>query len=95
MNLNLQRYALLALFAAGLFGASTQSRRRSTVNGSMTRPYSLCLKSPRRRSATDQMRDERACWFMRRGLLRRWVVLVPIKPTGHHRQRSEQDRREG
>ena len=27
----------------------------------ITRPYSLCLKSPRRRSATDQMRVERAC----------------------------------
>jgi hypothetical protein len=27
-----------------------------------------CLKSPRRRSATDQMREERACWFMKRTL---------------------------
>jgi hypothetical protein len=28
---------------AALVGSSTQSRRRSTVNGKMTRPYSDCL----------------------------------------------------
>lgn len=28
------------------------SSRRRTVNGRITRPYSLCLKGPRRRSAT-------------------------------------------
>ena len=38
-----------------LVGSSTQSSRRSTVNGRITRPYSDCLYTPRSRSATDQM----------------------------------------
>jgi len=40
---------------ASLPGSRTASRRRSTVNGRITRWYSDCLKSPRRISAIDQM----------------------------------------
>ena len=40
--------------------SGTQSSRRSTVNGGISRPYALYLKSPRRRSARDNMRDESA-----------------------------------
>ena len=37
----------------------TQSSRRRTVKGNITFPYSDCLKSPRRRSATAQMKELR------------------------------------
>ncbi len=30
----------------------------------MTCPYSDCLYSPRKKSATDQMKEERAWWFI-------------------------------
>ena len=33
----------------------THSRRRRSVKGRIMRPYWLCLKSPRRRSASDQI----------------------------------------
>ena len=39
------------------------ARRRRSVNGRMTRPYWDCLKSPRRRSATDQMKAAVWEWF--------------------------------
>jgi len=57
-------FAACSLSTAALVGARTQSRRRSMLKGRMTRPYSLRLKSPRRRSATDQMKAERVYWFM-------------------------------
>ena len=44
---------------AGLVDSSTQSSRRSTVNGRMTRPNSERLYSHRNRSATDQMKEDR------------------------------------
>ena len=37
---------------ASLVGASTASIRRSTSRGSITEPYSCCLKVPRSLSAT-------------------------------------------
>src|SRR5690606_25011829 len=51
---------------AALLGSSTQSSRRRTVNGRMTRPYSDCLQSPRSKSATDQMNEERFSWVIKR-----------------------------
>ena len=45
----------LGLLLLGFVASSTQSRRRSTVNGRITRPYSDCLYTPRNRSATDQI----------------------------------------
>src|SRR4051812_15371830 len=42
-------------------GASTQSKRRSTVIGSMTRSYCGGRYGPRSRSATDQMKLA-SCW---------------------------------
>ena len=51
---------------SALVGSSTQSRRRSTVKGRITRPYSDCLYTPRSRSATDQMNPE---WFLIASLL--------------------------
>lgn len=44
---------------AVLVGWRTQSRRRRTMKGKTTFPYSDCLYSPRRRSATDQRKLER------------------------------------
>ena len=56
-------------------GSSTQSKRRSTVKGRMTRPYSWALRSPRSRSATVQIRAERlGCWDM--GRLRCGLTLL-------------------
>jgi hypothetical protein len=37
----------------GLVSSSTHSKRLNKVKGKIMRPYWLCLKSPRRRSATD------------------------------------------
>ena len=41
---------------SSLVVSSTQSRRRRTVKGRITRPYSDCLKLPRKMSAIDQMK---------------------------------------
>ena len=38
-----------------LLGSNTHSKRRNRVNGRMMRPYWDYLKSPRSRSASDQM----------------------------------------
>lgn len=37
-----------------LVASSTHSKRRNRVKGKIIRPYWLCLKSPRSRSAIDQ-----------------------------------------
>src|SRR4051794_8053925 len=45
---------------ASFEGSRMQSRRRMTMNGRITFPYSDCLKSPRRISAMDQTNEPRA-----------------------------------
>ena len=62
-----------------LVGSSTQSSRRSTVNGRITRPYSDCLYTPRSRSATDQMNP---AWFLIAAPL---IPPLPRSPRPHGR----------
>src|SRR5699024_6995808 len=45
-----------AASTASFVGASTHSKRRSRVKGKIMRPYWLCLKLPRSKSATDQIK---------------------------------------
>lgn len=51
-----------SLRTLSLVGAKTQSNRRSTVIGSMTRSYCGGRYGPRRRSAICQMRFEKYLW---------------------------------
>ena len=62
---------------SALVGSSTQSSRRSTVNGRITRPYSDCLYTPRSRSATDQMNPE---WFL---------IAPPLTPALHRSEHPD------
>ncbi|MCY1461386.1 hypothetical protein D9M71_790410 [compost metagenome] len=55
-------------------GSSTHSRRRSTVNGRIMRPYSEGLKAPSNRSAMFQIKGARVCWFTR--------TFLPISREG-------------
>ena len=54
---------LLDQNTASFIGSSTYAIRRSRVKGRMTRPYWDCLRSPRSRSAMDQMKDAISEWF--------------------------------
>ena len=60
---------LLASKIFALEGASTQSKRRNTVKGRITLPYSLCLKSPRSKSA--MLHIKLACSLM-------FIYLLPL-----------------
>ena len=44
---------------ASLLSSSTHSNRRNNANGKIMRPYWLCLKSPRNRSAIAQESEAR------------------------------------
>src|SRR5690606_23908509 len=52
-----------AFNTASLAGASTHSMRRSSVKGKTMRPYWDCLKSPRSKSATDQIKEANCEYF--------------------------------
>ena len=56
---------------AGLLLSNTHSKRRSRAKGRMTRPYWLCLKSPRSRSASAHRSAAR--------LLVSWVIFFQTR----------------
>ena len=60
----LVEFVFAAASTRSFVGARTHSNRLKSVNGRMIRPYWDCLKSPRSRSATDQMKAAVWEWFV-------------------------------